>query len=537
MNMSNFISLSLFKKLYLSQSDLLTNEGIAEFKNKLITEEGIKIRQSNGISDDEFSKFVTSLNSSKTILFHDWILQNSALYTLLTKGEITYFEDISNHLKHQFINDYRVFLSPYIAEKLSPYFQGPALKKNEINLLSIAFSYTQLLDQNDRATVEYQLFYGINERIKKELKDAKAIDDEATLIDRITPLCDETILLCVNSMSKASYVLKINFVDDLLSVIKYKSCTPRFANWIIKKLEKITLNKEHEHKVSDLKRELKTGELSVRNHGKSKMPFKWTHIITLVLVGSIGFFIFWVIKFEPLNDLDDPVFANETSFMQFTPEERRKIDSLLHEMNGTFKEDENFIDQGTPIIGKSDQLTIRKNFNNTNLERIYQDVIIDAELREDLIQDSCRAPIAFTPITDTKNLAKKEGRIEAMIKNESGYDVVLVVAEDKVRGAVHSYYIKKGETAVFKINQYNLMLLIPGNEYSKYNAPNNISSDQLPSKKFLEHFCEIDYNCRESINTMYKIVNRYEGKTKFLLLGDIGANFHLIDINGDLEAI
>ncbi|MDB4091363.1 hypothetical protein N9528_03435, partial [Crocinitomicaceae bacterium] len=173
--MSNFISLSLFKTLYLSQSDLLTNEGIAEFKNKLITEEGIKIRQSNGISDDEFSKFVTSLNSSKTILFHDWILQNSALYTLLTKGEITYFEDISNHLKHQFINDYRVFLSPYIAEKLSPYFQGPALKKNEINLLSIAFSYTQLLDQNDRATVEYQLFYGINERIKKEIKDAKAI--------------------------------------------------------------------------------------------------------------------------------------------------------------------------------------------------------------------------------------------------------------------------------------------------------------------------------------------------------------------------
>ena len=534
--MSEFISISLFKTLYINHSDLLTDEGMKEFKKKLTTEEAISIKESNGISDEDFLRFVKSLSSAKTILFHDWVLQNSALYSLLNNREITPFEDISHHLKHQFINDYQMFLSPYITEKLSPYFQNSALTKNAIDQLSVAFSYTQLLDQNHRATVESQLFQGINERVQNDLRVTKSIDDEQMLIDTVKPLCDETILQCVNSMSKASYALKMNFVDDILSVLKYKSCTPRFANWILKKLESIELNEEHELKVLDLKRELKTGELSVRNHGKSKIPFKWAHVVTLFLIGGIGFFIFLVIRFEPFNESDDPVFANETSFMQFSPEERQKIDSLLREMNGTFTEDENFIDQGTPLIGTSDQLTIRKNFKNSTLEQIYQDLLIDAELREDLIEDSCHDAIAFNPITGTKDLSQKEGSIEAMIKNESGYDVVLVVAENKKKGAIHSYYIKKGDIAVFKINQYNLMLLIPGNEYSKYNAP-NVSSDQLPSKKLQEHFCDIDFNCRESINTMYELVNKSEGKTKFLLLGDLGTNFHLIDINGDLEVI
>jgi len=510
----------------------MTEEGMQRFLVELDSEKGKGIRQELSIDDENLAQFKKSISNSQHVLFHGWVAQDRALQTFLLEGKLTNFEDVNNHLKHQYIENYKAFLSPYLAQKLLVY-----AGEKSLETLEKAFSYVCLLDKNHRPTVESQLFSALNERIKKSTQECKILATEDELISLVKPLCDDKIIDIVNSLSRASYSFKLTYVDDVLSVLKYKSCTPRFANWVLKKLSLIQLNNEHVYKVKDLRKDLKQGDLKVRNHGKGRTPIKWGAVATFTLVLLIAGLTFWVIKYKPFSDIEDPQFNNDTSFMQFSKEERKKIDSLLIAMNGNLVEDDLMIDQGIPLIGQSDQLTLRKTFYNTTFERIYQDFINDAESREGKILDSCENALPFQKIEGTKELSSSKGPVEAMIKNESGYDAIVVVSQQNKGGKIYSMLLKKGETKTFEMNSYDYLMVVAGNKFQKYTTPVGVSDDQLPSDKFKHYFCEIDVNYKNSVNSIYQLTNIQSGKTKFLLMGDKGSYFHLIDLNSVLESI
>lgn len=530
--MSKFIPVQTFNQLYSSFSELLTDSGIKNFIIKLDGPEGKDIANQLQIEEKDLFTFRESMSDPQNILFHGWVEENGSLQNLLVEGRLKKYDDSSNHLKHQFLEKYQVFLSPYLSNNLLQY-KG----EEDLTILENAFSYVCLLDKNHRPTIESQLFEVIKNNVSNSVNSCKIIKEESELIELVKPLCDDRIISCVNSLSRASYAYKLGYIDEVLKVLKYKSCTPRFANWILKKLGAVQLNNEHEYKVKGLRKDLKEGDLAVRNHGKGGAPIKWGNIITLMLTFIVGGLVFWVVKYKPFSDVNDPQFTNDTSFMQFSKEERKKIDSLLVSMKGNLNNEDLMIDQGIPLIGESDQLTLRKTFLNASMERVYQDFIKDAEIREGKIPDSCQGNMSFEPIIGSKVLSSNSGKVEAMIKNESGYDAIIVVAEDNKGGNLYSMLLKQGETKSFKMNYYNHLMVIPGNDFQAYSIPKGISVDELPSDKFKHYFCNVDFNYLQAINTTYQLTGMQNGKAKFLLMGDKGLNFHLIDINGVLEDV
>jgi len=526
---ANFLPIKAFQSLYGSFSELLTPEGIANFQER-IENEGETVFNEKGFSAEEKKGFILSLNNPKIILFHSWVEQNSVLNTLLTQGELSHFSDTSKHLQHQYAEEFKSFISPFLSEILLK-FSGTTVFTERLN----ALSFCELLDKKHNAVVESQLFSPLLKEVKITTDSCKEITDEKDLIDRVTPLCKQELIECVNYLSRASYALKLEYVDAVLSVLKYKSCTPRFANWVLKELRNVQLNTEHEHKITDLIRDLKKGDLTVRNHGKEKRIIKASTVLTVLSVFLLAGTVFWFVKYKPFADIEEEEFSNETSFMQFSKDERKKIDSLLLVMNGNVKDDQLKIDHGTTLIGESDVLTLRKDFKNKLFQEIHDDFALDAEQRS-FFSDSCETAISFQQIEGTKTIQSKKGSTEAMLKNESDYDVILVIATDQKKGKVYTTLIKSGKTISFELERNDVLFLVAGNDLNTYQW-NEAENEQMPSKHFKSSFCEIDDNYLRSISTVYRMNNPDLSKVKFLLTGNKGAYFSLIDLHSVLIEI
>ncbi len=530
--MPKYIPISLFKSLYSSLSDLLTDEGIAVFKENLSTK-GEGIATSKGFSAADLKAFTSNIEDPNNLVFYGWVEQNKALLNVLTgdKNPLP-FIDGAKHLEHKFTPKYKRFISPFLAEQLL-HFSG----EEDMSKLSHALSYCKLLDEDHSAVVESQLFKSIKARLVAMQSSVKSIETEQGLVDLVKPLCSNEIIDSVNNLSKASYAMKLDYVDSMLAVLRVKSCTTRFANWVLKQMEGVKLNTEHEHKIVDLKRELREGELEVRNHGGGRTPIRWKSIVMAGLLLGVVAVVFIIINYKPFSEVNDPQFTNSSSFKQFSKEERIKIDSLLQAMNGNKREEEQYYDQGIPLIGQSSTLTLRKEFKNPIMERIYNDLLKDADNQATGYLDSCETRIKYTRASDVKDIALKAGDVEAVIKNESDYDILIYIAENNASGSVHSLFVEKGKTEVFSLNKYNTLMVVAGNNYQVYEAPSNVTKEELPTKKFKHHFCQTDDNYRESINSSYKVIDKTQDKVKFMVMGGSGSYFHLIDLNGVLEAI
>lgn len=524
--MSVFLPIKAFHTFYNSFSELLTPEGIKSFQEKLKSEGG-SIFQSYGFSKEEQGTFIQSLNNPKFVLFHSWTEQNLPLFQLLTENKLHSFKDSAKHLQHQYAEEYKSFISPFLADSLLKF-----RSTESFEIRKKALSFCQLLDKNHNALVESQLFSPILQEVKNKAKSCQSLQEEKELITVVTPLCHKDIIQSTNYLSRASYSLKMEYVDAVLSVLKYKSCSPRFANWVLKELKQVELNNEHQYKINDLIHDLKKGDLQVRNHGKDKRIVKTSTILTFLAVLLLSSSAFWLVKYQPFSEDEEEEFSNETSFMQFSVEERKQLDSLLMVMNGNIKNDDLQIDQGTTLIGESDVLTVRQSFVNQQFETIHQDFLIDAEGRT-YLSSNCNDEVDFDGISNTEKLSKRKGKIKAMMKNESDYDIIFVIAEETENGKIHSTLIKKGETISFKMKPNDVMFLVAGNHLENYKRPKN-ESKELPSEEFKQRFCYVDDNYYNSIIQVHQLQNSTISKVKFLLKGEGSSYFYLIDIHSVL---
>lgn len=529
--MAQFIPLKTFHSLYKNPADLLSEEGLRLFYDAL-EKHGLELAIGDGYTEQDFAVNRQLFLNPSSIIFQGWIAQTEGLLTLLTTGKTSVqFVDSKKFLSHQLSEQYKRFISPFLAEKLIG-FSDPTTPS------PIAFSYVQLLDEDHRAVVENELF----KSIQRLLDGLKAVKKEAlneqSLINAVKPVCAADIIACVNYLSRASYAKKLSYVDGLLDMLRAKSCTTRFANWVLKQLENVQLNREHEHKIVDLKKELKQGELRVRNEATRRTPIRWGAIVSAgVVLALIGLTIY-IFYAKPFNKVEEEVFANDTSFKDFTKEERIRIDSLLQEISHDRTPEAIEIDPNMPTYGGGTNLVLRKAFANEKMESIYEDLIKDADLKEVYPKDSCdrrKNAKAFVQNGGVKELKTKSGAQEAMLKNESSYGIVVYVSEDRTSGSVYSLYLGPQETTTFKLDQYNALCIVAGNDYQPYIGPKQAAPDELPSDQFLYHFCATDDNYKESINTSYQLKKVRTNRVKLLFTEDKSGYVYLLDIHNVLS--
>ncbi|MCR9171419.1 MAG: hypothetical protein NXI10_02935 [bacterium] len=526
--MARWISLSVFKELYTKETDLLSPEAHASFLNRLQSSEGDAIREKEGIDRNDFLQFVASIQSPESIVFHGWVNQSTSLSKTLAEEKVAgKFRDDQNVLSHTFAPKFKQFLSPFL---------GPILLRgipSEMEALTNHYSFCPLLEDDTRATVEMQLFKPVRAQLE-ELSTAHTLNNEQALINTVTPLCSDAFMESMNYLSKRSYALKMEYVDRIMEAIHAPSCTVRFANWILKQMERLELNKEHKVKLYNLRKDLAAGKLQVKKLEMAKTGIRIRPILVgLIILGVLGTGIYLLIA-KPFSEAD-VYHAYDSANADFTEEELKKIDSLASVIDDESFMEGRMVDPNI-VIQSGTQIALREPFKTPLMEQIFSDVNKDVTLKENYYEDSCAKDVDFVRYPGVKDLSKKSGKKSVEFRNSSDYDIIVYVSDNKTSGSVYSLIVRYGMTATFKMNAGDVLTTVAGQEFVPFVPPVGSFQEEKPSQKFRYHFCSTDENYFESINTSLKLGSTYRTDVRFMVTGSSVAPYQLIDVHSVAEA-
>ncbi len=526
--MARWISLSNFKDLYAKETDLLSSEAHAGFLNRLQSEEGDAIREKEGIDRNDFLQFVASIQSPEAIVFHGWVQQSRTLSkTLVERKVFGMFRDDHKVLSHTFAPKFKQFIAPFLA---------PILLReipSNIEQLTSFYSFCPLLDDDTRATIEMQLFKPVRSKLEL-LSEADTLSNEQALINAVTPLCSDAFIESMNYLSKRSYALNMEYVDRIMEAIHAPSCTVRFANWILKQMERLELNKEHQLKLYNLRKDLAAGKLQVKKLESAKTGLRIRPIlmgILILLVVGAGIYLLIAKPFRKA----DVYHAYDSANADFTDEELAMIDSLT-----TVIDDESFMEgrmiDPNIIIQSGTQISLRDPFKTSLMEEIFSDVNKDVTLKENYYEDSCATEVDFVRYPGVKDLATRSGIKTVEFRNSSDYDIIVYVSNNKVSGSVYSMIVRYGMTTTFKMNVGDVLTTVAGEEFVTFVPPVGSFQEEKPSKKFRYHFCSTDENYFESINTSLQLKSTNRSRIKFMVSGSSVSTYQLMDVHGVAEA-
>jgi len=475
--------------------------------------------------------FLKHIQQPNAIIFLGWIERMKGLEEILLLGKTAIaFKDELKVLDHAMANDFKRFVTPLLSAKI--------LREVEQNIAGKTSSYVALLDTDTRPVVEdkiYQyiipLFSDVNSLLEQKV-------GENALILATQKAVNDDIIAIINSFSRQSYALKLKYVDTVLGILNAKSCTLRLANWILKQLEQLSLNPEHNYKINDLRNDLKLGHFKVQNTNTRKgisIPIR-TLLMSIFLVGIASFAIY-VILYKPWSEPDKPQIAKNSSFTSFTKEERQQLDSLLKIIQPVRKLSEAELDLGT-FLGEELELIIRTPYKNEIAEKYYGD--LDKYLRNynALKSDSCFAlskefTASLLPNNMTPMVQKSDGKL-AYFKNESDYDVQIIVFRNLLKSTVYFGTIDQGKTTTIPLEIGDWFFVVPGKYLQNFEFPKNYGGELL-SSDFTIKFCEIDVNFAHGINTSYTLNANSQSNYKFLLVGSPAEQMELVDIYGVLS--
>lgn len=475
----------------------------------------------------EEALFLKHIQHPNAPIFLGWMERMKGLEMLLVDGKTSLsFSDDLKILEHALENEFKQFLTPLLAPIL--------LKQPTFNQPS--YSYLVLIENDTRLIIEDHVFKQILVAFESVGTHLEATIGEQELINKTQAFVNDDVIGIINSFSRSSYALKLNYVDKVLSIVNAKSCTVRLANWILKQLEKLTLNQEHHYKINDLRTDLKTGNLKVRNVNTRKgTAFSLRNVTFTLLIALISGFLAYLIWYKPWSESEKPVLANNSSFTTFSKEERQQIDSLLKVIQPQRKLNTEEVDLGT-YFAEELELVMRTPFKNVIAEKYYQDVTVVLQQHDALKKDSCRSSAATKKLipTNMESMSLKKNGKTAYFKNESDYEVQLIVFRNFLSSEVYYELLTAGKTTTLPLEIGDWMLLIPGKEIMAFDPPKNYAGP-LPSDDFNAHFCEMDENLIHGLNTSYTLLSNGRTSYKFLLVGSEIEQFELVDIHGVLE--
>ena len=523
-----FISLSTLKKVTSSVGDPISDR-------KKIMDELVAVPncfETSGYSNNEIQVVLAVLNE-QTEVFFQWIEQDKGLLSILEgKHPKQPFKDHFHWIGHALTEDFGRFLSPFLC--------SAALKfRDEKNstLLFHLFSYFQLLPADDRLVIEQEIFKGTKARISSAIQQTQAAKTEEQLLQITEDICSKDLIGLIGQLSRSSYHTKVWYIDQILTIFKHPACSARLAYRIVQRLKVLELNPEHQKTINEIEQDLTSGQILANKKGSKKnvrIPYK--KIISIVFLVGIAIAVYYIVNYKEHQEIN-PDLDLASSFEQFSKEERKQIDSLLRSQRQDSLFTENDQDQYLWTQGNGVSLTLRKPLKNERMEELYNDWLLDAQLFEKGIMDTCRESstdkkFQYKGLKTTDQL--KGDRVTA-IRNESEYSIYIFVFDEKKNGSVYSTLLKKNKTISLNLNTDQYLLFVAGNTLTEFKKPSGAGIGELPSKNFDHHFCSTDYNLSISVNTIYKLAFPQKGSNKLLLSGDEFSGFVVADLYGILE--
>jgi hypothetical protein len=477
-------------------------------------EAGIFDLLSNSMSDTGF-------------VFWEWIDQHAQLNNLLNGQFPTgHYKGRMNWEKHALFSEFQLFLSPFLLPSILGY---PKLKNEDRSTL---LSYCSLLAPDDRLFAEQKIFQPLLDDLKKETHSKQSVVNEQKLLEITDAFSSETIIASVQYLSRRSYHLKVQYVDLMILFLEAPACSPRLAYRILNRLSSLDLNPEHQEKISFLIKDLKSGEVTVGSSKRSAFKFRWAYVLVPLFIVAV---IFTIINIKDYQKEDPQELEDQSAFEQFSPEERRQLDSLMHIKEDKFVLVEEDKDQYIWSSGSNVNLTIRQPFANEKMEQIYENWNRDAIIIEHGLSEKCKdSTTILGPYKGVKDLQSLKGDHEVYLKNESDYLVYLFCWDDYSSGDVFSIVLKPQEKMKLNLYKEQHLLFVAGKAMGKFKRPMNSGLD-MPDATFDHHFCNTDANLQLSLTSTYILKRPSSGHNKILITGNNNEPFIIGDLYGILD--
>lgn len=479
-------------------------------------------------SDKEILIALDLIKAEGATVFHGWVAQHPTLENFMKSGKVDQLELTATVQNHTLFPQFKKFVTTYLQEQLLAV--NPENDKETADL----FSFVCLLTEDVRDVLEAQLFKSIHGRVKALLETADNLGD-LELQGTVSSLLSDPVISSLNSLSKAMYREKVFFVESFLELIRSGVCTPRLSNWILKQLDQLKLNKEHNDKLLDIRSDLKSGNIQ----GLKSVTKKRSVLNPVKLIGgllSIGAIVVLFFYFFKNSENEVGTISSNSSFKTFTKEERAQMDSIIKILQA--KHNNSYFNIDTTSSGQlimPSYLSMRRSFDNQLMERIYEDWNKDGILQDLYSTSATTETRDISRRKGEKPLNSKPGKIKVSLVNESGYSLVLYAGKNESTASVYSQHIPQDTTIELLLDEGDVFFCVAGGSLQKFEVPVNVAPDLLPDFDFKEHFGSTDNNYIESMNRPY-FVKRAATSLKVLVTGNKRDYFAITELDGVLEA-
>ncbi len=462
----------------------------------------------NGIPEKE--QWLVSLQSGEFVLFLDWTEQERNLAALLDgTGPLLPFQNTTRVLSHALFPRFRQFIIPFLSKKLNKLMQ-----ENNMDTWSKGMTYLVLLDEREADIVQGTVYTYLREQHNQLMPQLLKARSETELHELLRKKLTPELIGLLNLFTISFYRAKTMWVETLVEVAHHKHSSKRLVLYLIRELNRLELNADHLEELRDMERMVKNNTVKVES---TKTPVKKIIAVALsviVLVVLIG--VIWWLPTEPKHDKPQ----EQTAFMDFTPQERATMDSLLRQVKEQREGDDNRIDRpDIDYVGQ--ELIVQIPWSNQQAEELI------SQWRE---KDSLgRTPQSAdskkynNPFPGTELLTDKNGSVTAKFQNDTQLSVFIMVFKDRADEWVYTGYVEKGGIISFKLNPGEQMLVLPGSR-----VPRDLDYDDLP-------FYQTDSRFFESLDKPYTVSDFSPKKVKLVWKALNSYDFYLLDVNGALK--
>lgn len=467
--------------------------------------------------NEEFHTFLVHLKTENASIFYDWIHQWKELYQLLTSNKQVVFKDVLKLNEHQLFESFKHFLSPFLLERLNQQIKELEFYPN--------LQFLVLLDVDSRNEFEQSIHQQLQDKFSAlEVKLQHQQIEEQLLLDFSQDYLSQQKIELLNSFSNVSYFSRVQYIENNIKIIESNSCTTRLANWIVKQLKQLNLKPEHIEQLEKLQNDIQSGTIRFTKKTKTR-SFNLQKSAYFLLLIIFVFVVAWIVVYKPFSSTlqADKHTENTSSFQFLTIQERQAIDSLIQQYKPTI-DSVFYLAEDHYWEGRELMVNGRRVLNNQLADEFYetweqflaQDSIPSQDLceKQAKLLDSTQIPSNF------KHLVNKTNGKVASFRNESEFDIQLVVFNQSKNG--NAYYVKltKNMQVQFHLTDNDVIGVIAG----KYAV---IYKDSLAEGIV---FCEYDNVTLSSLMTFYEFHPSNDFSYKFLITGKNIYNFQVIDM-------
>ena len=366
----------------------------------------------NSIPEKE--QWLVNLQSEEFVLLLDWAEQERNLASLLDEngGSLEPFQNTTHLVSHALFAKFQQFITPFLSKKLNQLMQS-----GDMDTWQKGMTYLVLLNEREADVVQsivYGHLHAQHALLTPQILKARSENELHELLRKnLTPQLTELL----NRFTLSFYRAKTMWVETLVEVAHHKHSSKRLVLYLIKELNQLALNADHLEELRDMERMVKNNTVKVENKKTSIKQIIAIAASLIALVVLIG--VIWWLPTEP--EPDKP--QEKTAYMDFTPEERATMDSLLHQVKQQREGSDNQIDRpDMDYVGQD--LIVNIPWNNLQAEQlISQWREKDSLGRTPLSADSKKYD---NPFPSTEALKDKTGTVSAKFQNDTQLSVFIL---------------------------------------------------------------------------------------------------------------